>query len=554
MFFKFQTYLLFSFFLLSLHSCGGGGGGKGEAVQISPIVEENLNSYPPDLLSYSACFDEQTTQFLNSFQSLWRVQGRPTEAKVSLSNFPNTPGLSNLSNTNTPPSLFRKVYTNGIFVAEIKAVVTYDSSNESITLKESELVKNSQYSMLFDTYQIRKIPTPLTLCENEEYSNRSVEKEAISLLPPLEAAYQFTKDALGITPIPLTLYLNSDFGQEIHINLKNQYSNRIERKINRRIHDTSNAYWNRTDDSRSHSIIVLANPLVSPDDYYYSDYQKVPKLWTLPFVITHEYGHHILTDLIFKSMPKSLRLSLMNKNHSYSSCHDPSLFQRKISLKSGQKKLDEKQTKEVFTRLIFSAFEEGFADLFAHLVHAGKYSDLSYEPCFLTQSRTITSPQFADGQWKLFSSTSLNQFVAPQTTQKGMEKNGSPCDRNTRYSDPHQFGAIIAYMTNQLFTSGTIDSVNGLKFLYDFSTKIPKLVQDSIYTSAQNVSYLDRETPKVYSKATKLILLEYLKNFQQYFVKPLNTDQCNLLNSLFKQADDLASIKLNLCTNVNKED
>lgn len=167
-------------------------------------------------------------------------------------------------------------------------------------------------------------------------------------------------------------------------------------------------------------------------------------LWELPWGMTHEYGHHVFrTHTGIEKLPGTLinqhGLEFGTPIHSID-------FDERDAPATGfalaGRKVDADE--------VFSAINEGFADLYAY--YALGQSALLTEgvDCFET-NRDITSAQFANGAAKTLNSSVLEIFNASERVK------ANSCE-GPDYQDVHSIGAVIAHGVMLLYRARAVDS------------------------------------------------------------------------------------------------
>lgn len=166
------------------------------------------------------------------------------------------------------------------------------------------------------------------------------------------------------------------------------------------------------------------------------------------------------------------------------------------------------QNRVVSNQEIWSAVNEGFADLFATAASNGNALTQGV-PC-IAVSRNTDQPRFQTGETKTMNSFALSSFVASQPTAQG-----SNCAAPD-YQSPHTMGAIIAYGIRQLSLSYGQDSTALGKTLLIWAGRMGDLVRQG---GGLQMSSLVLEGVKSFSSQTGPAVL--------------GTNQCQILYSVF---------------------
>lgn len=140
-------------------------------------------------------------------------------------------------------------------------------------------------------------------------------------------------------------------------------------------------------------------------------FNSIP-LWNIPFVPSHEYGHHIFNELLAEKANKKAHICFNQKKH------------RTINSSVSNAKL-------------MAAINEGFADLVGQISSGDSFS-FDGVSCF-EKSRDVNSSKFYDGKDKILTESVLNEFIYPRSISYR-----SNCNF-TDYSQIHHFGAVVAY-------------------------------------------------------------------------------------------------------------
>ena len=147
--------------------------------------------------------------------------------------------------------------------------------------------------------------------------------------------------------------------------------------------------------------------------------------WKLPLVGAHEYGHHLFSKL----MPRFMKEYKSRMQSEHGCFVEDSL---------------EKKSSSHFFRLV-DAFNEGFADLFAHMVLKEKGIDYKGLGC-IEKDRMATSESFSDGTMKSLTKDVISRYF---TGSSGGTSRPS-CYQRVNLRDPHKLGAIFAHVATEL--------------------------------------------------------------------------------------------------------
>lgn len=171
--------------------------------------------------------------------------------------------------------------------------------------------------------------------------------------------------------------------------------------------------------------------------------------WQLPGITIHEYGHHLFSEIVGKRHPTQ---KLRDHVHKCASLHGADRVQGVLG--QNELTLENKITK------IFTALNEGFADLISHYSSQGERSFFGIGCMF--KSREVNSPFFISGDKKILSNRRLETFFGPS------KKFYKSCSEETNYLDPHIIGAIFAHTKYTLLESVFKTDEEKVRFLLNW--------------------------------------------------------------------------------------
>ena len=183
-------------------------------------------------------------------------------------------------------------------------------------------------------------------------------------------------------------------------------------------------------------------------------FSSVP-LWNIPFVASHEYGHHIFNEILGNSV-----------NLTGHTCFDQP--QDNVAASSAV----------ATNEKLISAINEAFADLIGKMSSDKDFSFKGVD-CF-EHTRDVDNNAFYDGTTKSLTSYFWSEFVSPTPMRI------YTCNQ-TNYSEIHHFGAVIAhglYSTMKIHggynISVVIDWLKNYKEVYSISNGLKENLRLSL--------------------------------------------------------------------------
>jgi hypothetical protein len=170
-------------------------------------------------------------------------------------------------------------------------------------------------------------------------------------------------------------------------------------------------------------------------------------MWEIPFVGTHEYGHHIFSYLV--------------PNYT----NDKSIaFHSKHCFDKGSSSFTKSRGRNASVNDSMKALNEGISDLFSRYILDKKVT-LKGITC-LEKTRDVDSKIFANNRPKKMSQNVFDEFLSAKSPS------GSDCNLSVNFHDSHMVGAIIANTFYELLESKDLTKKEKLNFLYDYLKKI----------------------------------------------------------------------------------
>ena len=514
-----QVGLLVSF--LTLTSCGGK---KSAAVDDFAFLKD-FNSRESVIYPNIVCDEQKSNEtYKTTFSVPLYNNGSLVSTSLSLSSFSVNTGLTQLPSTGP----IKKVLTNGVF----RTHLIYDLTEKTIYGRKSK----NDYDNESDTFNLfpyttAENPLALTICENELYPEESAQSIAISVLPFLQKAYDFTLLAIKSAPSQIILLVNSQFIEQREYT-KGGKSKTVER------HEVLNASWRPDILDKNYSSTTqynrpgIINILPISNELDVSDFLKIKKLWQSPFVITHEYGHHIL-------QPDSNSFALKSIQHQGLNCFKKEFKKRKNFVTKNiitpskamniYEEIDANDINDLFIERIYGSISESFADLFAYYTLGEDYSDNSNTGCMMGSTRTVFLPYFTDGSQKFLDDHNAERFSYYSNQSEDI------CDVDLTSS--HEFGAIFSYNINKIFNEATLSREARLNILYKINKRVENYlgkIESSFYEYKFYHDITDPKKFKFAPTALKIVFTEMLKDiaaFSNETEAKFNSTQCQTIKN-----------------------
>ena len=337
--------------------------------------------------------------------------------------------------------------------------------------------------------EITSLPRRLKICDEKRYPRKSIESSALSVAGALDRFEGFLSDMnLGIDPLPVSVLLLPDV--------------RIDKQDGQKVLSlTDNAAWVLSEKFTS----VPAYIAIYPPSEDYEESGR-PPFWEIPWIVSHEYGHHLFYNLI----PDSIRLS-----YGYLA-----KWRRGRSLHQNWFIEDAKQSYE--NQVSLSAINEGFSDLLAHYVSGNKSLQITNLTCQFYQ-RDPSHGDFNNGQPKTF------DYIA-----NGFSSNF--CDR-VGFGEVHALGSILSFFTDKYM------EIYGL----DDPIKKGRIVIQTLQTFFQILEEdksLENSLMEAYVVALHKVMLEKFGG--------LSPKHCSLLDDIFSNVFTLDQMSLSISESCSK--
>ena len=242
---------------------------------------------------------------------------------------------------------------------------------------------------------------PVKVCSDQfEYDSKSVESAGLNAAYVISKTYRNILAAVpGLHIPPITVSITPKIKRVTKGTFQGQ-------DFEDEAYETDNAFYNP---NTSEITFLPHSPSVSV------------KFWEIPMVGSHEYGHHIFSNIM-----TNLRKIYLPANRCFDNRQDfttENLTNRKVT------NFD-----------VMMALNEGFADMISFYTLSDSERGVQGIDC-LKINRDVNSAVFTNLEPKVFSSTVLNKFF---TTDDDWVLNGESGCNNPSYKSPHIIGAIFA--------------------------------------------------------------------------------------------------------------
>lgn len=285
----------------------------------------------------------------------------------------------------------------------------------------------------------------LIYCREQELERASLEHVALDVISTLDKSI-FILSTIGLfEPVaPITVYSHPAVESVFNVYADKDRSKPIQSESSTM---TDNAFY------YDNGLYFI------PHSEDYKDYLKSVGVehidfWEIPFVASHEYGHHIFNTFFYKNE---------NKKSFKQASRDVCFKGRdamEFSFEEGAF-----DPREVTNEDVLSAFNEGFADMFA-LYSLDRASSSLVGVFGFENEREIESLFLLNGRAKAFTSDEAEAYFA--TFELGRNNPMST------YQDGHTIGAIYATAFNLLMTEAELQNPQRLKVSINWLQNIRK--------------------------------------------------------------------------------
>lgn len=314
----------------------------------------------------------------------------------------------------------------------------------------------------------------LFVCPRIEIPRESVENMAIGINYRILKSY----NALNLSRPdfklkPIEVYVQNIEEKVFETYVKEKGSSEEPKLKSKAItYSTDNAYYSGS------SIHFLPQSDDARDGKFFTMFP----LWEIPFVASHEYGHHV-----FETILKTYGLSNINFVSGCFHSFDKTQIIKEYdsSFQTGFKRLPQNSRYDALR-----ALHEGFADLFAHYT-LGLEGQLNGVNCF-SESRNVMSPFFGNGDFKEFDSKSFNVFIDNEAP------NVFSCDE-PNFTQYHTVGAVFARVVYAILENEGLSDTESLRVVMNWAEDLAVSVRE------------DMGAEVTFSKAKSSFISTYLK-------------------------------------------
>ncbi|OFZ21560.1 MAG: hypothetical protein A2202_08940 [Bdellovibrionales bacterium RIFOXYA1_FULL_36_14] len=452
-------------FLILLVSCGS----KNSGPKTKKIIENTYGNPVIAKLFDEECDENHSLSRLGYMDVFYKQSGMERAERFDFRDYQGNP-LSG--------KFVKNVYHSGRYVDRFR----YNETLKLLIPESSRMVQKSQ---------------PLYICgDDRSYPRDSIEASAFSALLSLEKSYQFYVDSTNDTSLP-----------SISLNMNERYVKEIVYK------ETDNEIFIASSDLVDNAIYSFENKSIS----FYPQNKENPifgssPAWRIPFITSHEMGHHVLNYYIPVDEFFSVEVVEQYIKHSTQLAgNNGDFFFGKILVEEM-----EPQTEGILKILL--AYHEAFADIFAYLSLGPNFNMLVGVDCMQT-SRDVDSNIFEDYTEKKLSYTVVERYLKPVSVKDLTSKKSCAIPN---FKDPHDVGAVVAHTMGTLLKLGNI------------MTAADKLRVMTNWVKLVKVKFplLMLMPPKEFFKETLKMFFEVLNNYSA-----LNENHCVYIDQAFAGLD-----------------
>lgn len=352
-------------------------------------------------------------------------------------------------------------------------------TSDSFHGEKVEIMENNK------AYQ-RSRPKSIKLCPDEiGYSPDTVESAALNTTYYINKSHlRFTTIVPDVTVSPVTLNI-----------LPAIIDSRLEKlfdgeTIKRSRYRTDNAFYM----PKAKSITFL------PHSVEMRDLGMKINYWEVPFVASHEYGHHLF-EMLYKDS-QYLGPDMKDCFGHSNEAKPKKTFNKSINQR--KPKIDD----------VLNSYNEGFADLMAWYTLDPKEREVKGVKC-LEVSRDVSSPRFYNGKLKTFSKEALQSFFSYY-----VDNSLRSCEEHS-YQDTHVLGAIFAHNADSFLSELTNSDDEKLAAVVAWAKELKTERKKYLLASAE--TFLE-ETVKLFMKMS-------LERFDRKY----DVEICRKINNVYPE-------------------
>ena len=425
--------------------------------------------------------------------------GRPeTSLKSKEAIFPttytNTPIFLKLQNERCHSRSFspsQTFFNLHLFLRGEEEVETHDFSPilQGLFLRNGTVISDSVHGEKIEIMEnnkafLRAAPKSIKLCPDEDgYSPDTVESAALNTSYYINKSYlRFTSIVTDVAVSPISLSISPAI---MRSSLQKDFKGETTKTST---YMTDNAFYM----PKAKSVTFL------PHSVDMRALGMKTSYWEVPFVASHEYGHHLF-EMLYKDS-QGLGPDMMD-------CFGHS--QKNKPKSSFNKNINQRKTR---IEDVLNSYNEGFADLMAWYTLDPKERDVKGVKC-LEVSRDVSSPRFYNGKLKAFNKEALQSFFSYY-----VDNSLRSCEEHS-YQDTHVLGAIFAHNAD-LFLSELTNSDD---------EKLAAVVAWAKELKAERKKYLLASAETFLEETVKLFMKMSLKRFDRKY----DVEICRKINNVY---------------------
>lgn len=343
---------------------------------------------------------------------------------------------------------------NGIRSGIINGTIKNSKSNMSFKINTFNGLLSAQIGM-----EMTLIPEPLDLCRQDP-DVETKEAVALTAIGLLNKAYEFYQNLGFSEELPeAQLNVHQEMKLDMELNIDRATLDKVAEKEGLEndgsvgeVHETisvamtDNAAW--TEQGGGYQFIILPQSVEARDNDWFNGYP----LWRIPFVMSHEFGHHI-SAVFFPELVSTASMHDKAAKRLLDSMFVPQKINtlKSLSVKGGYIDVSE----------VATAIGEGFADIYAYAETSGK-TEMDQLKC-MKYTRDLNSDSFYNGKQKILTEDVWNKFSGLEDENDGEFSSDLPdleipdindIDCNAvDFTDPHAIGAILAFGVRKILES-----------------------------------------------------------------------------------------------------